>query len=184
MYSLISGIFMLLMTCLYQPVDVVVSKNEGPIFKVISLVGITSAVIILTESYISMEANDVYGWAQSKRYKYEGNNFPLEFTPKKMSKFDFSCLHPMYSGLLQITIFTCFYKELTLGRLFYSAFICMGIFIGAHFEEQELFKLKDFNYAKYCSIIPNKFLPDINVFFKSEKEMDGLRERVNKECCQ
>ena len=65
-------------------------------------------------------------------------------------------------------IYTSIYKDLTLGRLFLSSIMMIGISCGAYFEERELHCLKDFNYKRYEEIIPNKFFPDFSILFKSE----------------
>lgn len=111
---------------------------------------------------------DLFGFCYYMSFKKEGTEFPRPFVMKNMSRVGLCCRHPLDSGFYFIYIASLFYGQLTLGRLLFSIMFFIGVTIGNHFEEKEIYKVAAKSYSEFSKVIPNRLIPDFAVFLKSE----------------
>jgi hypothetical protein len=58
------------------------------------------------------------------------------------------------------------YGPVTLGRIFFLLVFGPGIIIGSYLEEEKIMRRAADTYSKYRELIPNRYEPNISVFFK------------------
>lgn len=81
---------------------------------------------------------DVLGFDHLRYFKREGNEFPVPFEMKHLSRVGLSCRNPIMTGFLFIFITPLFYGSVSLGRLVFSGIWAVSVVLGTIFEEIEL----------------------------------------------
>lgn len=56
----------------------------------------------------------------------------------------------------------------------------LAIVVGSYFEEMEIMKVASESYSEFRKLIPNKYIPDLNIFFKEESEIEAMRDKIKK----
>jgi len=62
------------------------------------------------------------------------------------------------------------------GNVHINAMFLCGTLLGLYFEQMEVEKaLGKQAYAKFCRVVPNVIIPNIAVFFKSDRDVQHMR---------
>lgn len=115
---------------------------------------------------------DFFGFDHMRYFKREGNEVPVPFTMKHMSRVAFMCRNPVMTSLFPILLGPAFYGRITLQRFLFCSYQITAVLIGTKLEEMELRKaLGDF-YEGYAKVLPNSIVPRVSALFWSEKELN------------
>lgn len=128
-------------------------------------------------SYADLWRCDLFG-LQTGRY-LKAQDFPLPFVMKKLSRVGLSCRNPLMTGELLVYLSSLLYPSphgLTVGNVHINAMFLCGTLLGLYFEQMEVEKaLGKQAYAKFCRVVPNVIIPNIAVFFKSDRDVQHMR---------
>lgn len=89
-----------------------------------------------------MRKDDVFGYAHLCQFKKEGNEFPLPFQMKYLSRGALCCRHPLYSAgiLFPIGAFLSG-NPITVGRLLFTIVFEIFVVVGTLHEERAILKV-------------------------------------------
>ena len=159
-------------------------------FLIMSLIFTTFLFLIigffyLAVSMIDMWEQDLFGLLISKYLQKNGLEFPRPFEMKRLSRVALSCRNPLMTGMILAITSPLIYplsNGMSISRMQTSIIFIMGTLMGVFFEQTEVRKaMGTSQYQAYCNIIPNALIPNINVlFFKSEAELEAMREQLIK----
>jgi len=113
---------------------------DSTFFTTISMIMFMIGINMNLKSFTDMKNCDMNGISDLKRFNKEGTEFPLPFVMKNMSRLGLSCRHPLDGGMLLIFASSVISNRLTLGRLIFAIMFTIGVLIGNHFEERDVYK--------------------------------------------
>jgi len=151
--------------------EVALTGYTGFISMTFSALLILIGVYLILKSQFDQLENDPYGFDHIRYFNREGNDFPVPFKMKSLSRTALLCRHPMVLGALLFMVGTLIHGSLSYGRLLFSFCYILASFMGTYFEEQELLTKDIDSYKVYCEVIPNILLPDLNILTAKETEL-------------
>jgi len=141
-YAILSSFVLLQYLFLSQPVtEVVLYEFKSPIITALSVLFFLIGEVMIFYTLFDMINCDLFGFCYYLDFKKEGTEFPRPFVMKNMSRLGLSCRHPLDSGFYVMYAATLFYGQVTVGRVFFVLVFLIGVTIGNHFEEKEIYKV-------------------------------------------
>lgn len=155
---------------LYQPNDKTFIDISNSFTNSIFLFLLTLNLLLEMYAFYDMiEADDILGFGLIKIFeKNNGTFFPIEFKQKSPSLLSELMRHPIYFCSLSHLWLGA--TRISCGRMIFSVFFTVFIFVGTYFEEQEIIR-KYPSYLKYIKKVPNKFLPNLSILLKKTKNI-------------
>jgi len=110
-FVLLAGVMLNIVMFLYQPIDevVVFSGFNSGVAMGLALVVFMIGNYFFMQSMWDFRECDVFGFDHFRYFKKEGNEFPVPFKMKYMSRVAYACRHAMLSGILMAFIGVCLY---------------------------------------------------------------------------
>jgi methanethiol S-methyltransferase len=150
-YVLLSSLLLILLFWKWQPIPAVVWHVSSPALSALLLAVCAAGWLILLLSTFMINHFDLFGLRQAF-LRLRGLDYtPLNFTQKAFYKF---VRHPIMLGFV-IAFWAA--PHMSFGHLVFSIATTGYILVGIHFEERDLLKSHNAEYAAYRARVPMLF---------------------------
>ena len=166
LFNLVTSILLFMMSWFFQADDKMIFEVKFPFASFIWMSISILALVLWVWSLADMSPDDVFCFGLLKEWKKnKGSRFPASIDSETQSILSLSCRFPHFFAILVFNIFgPTVYTATRLGHM-----ITMEVFtyMGTLLEERCLKTIP--GYSDYMKATPNRFIPDIRVWFRGSK---------------